>query len=344
MAQNRAYEVYLQNPLFVKYGIVCSSMVWEKNNSDIAEAFNVTKQYVGKILKRWKEEENFDDRRASNGGSNKKIDQRMRDSMEELIENNPGSSLRNLAEEMKDAMEVEISHITIGRALKAEGFVKTKPQKIPYLSDQATSKRMEYATSHLTDKFTNVCFSDEVIFQMNENRQLIWWNKNNEDRPVFEESYDKAKVMIWGGISRRGKTDLYYWKISKDLSVNAVGYTECLQETLIDKMNGLYGVGKWRFMQDNARPHTASHTQTFLEENEIRTIYHPPYSPDLNPIEKIWAHLKAKVMTREYKNLDDVLDKVIEEWENIPLKMINNLIDGHCSRVQEVYNNNGSFI
>lgn len=45
-------------------------------------------------------------------------------------------------------------------------------------------------------------------------------------------------------------------------------------------------------------------------------------------------------MCKVYKDLDEVLEKIFEEWDNIPLKMINNLIDGHCA---EVYKLKGGF-
>ena len=96
-------------------------------------------------------------------------------------------------------------------------------------------------------------------------------------------------------------------------------------------------------MQDNARPHTAEYTRDFLSDNDIRTLEHPPYSPDLNPIELVWAYLKKRVMIKVYKDLHEVLDKIVQEWSEIPLDMINRLIDNHCLRVEEVFRLKGRF-
>lgn len=49
------------------------------------------------------------------------------------------------------------------------------------------------------------------------------------------------------------------------------------------------------FMQDNSPLHQAHLIQDLLGELHIEVIDWPPYSPDLNPIENLWALMKAKI-------------------------------------------------
>jgi transposase len=44
---------------------------------------------------------------------------------------------------------------------------------------------------------------------------------------------------------------------------------------------------------DNASFHRASHVEELARERDIEVLYLPAYSPDLNPIEHFWAHLKG---------------------------------------------------
>ena len=47
-------------------------------------------------------------------------------------------------------------------------------------------------------------------------------------------------------------------------------------------------------VMDNARIHHAREARQYLEENQIRHLYLPPYSPELNPIENVFGVLKKR--------------------------------------------------
>ena len=45
-------------------------------------------------------------------------------------------------------------------------------------------------------------------------------------------------------------------------------------------------------MQDDAPEHVARETLAEFAERDVRLIFWPPYSSDLNPIEMIWDDIK----------------------------------------------------
>lgn len=45
-------------------------------------------------------------------------------------------------------------------------------------------------------------------------------------------------------------------------------------------------------IMDNATFHKSERTKKLIEEAGCQLVYLPAYSPDLNPIEKYWAHMK----------------------------------------------------
>ena len=46
-------------------------------------------------------------------------------------------------------------------------------------------------------------------------------------------------------------------------------------------------------VMDNMRSHHTQAVKDLLEQAGVQYLYLPPYSPDLNPIEKMWSKLKA---------------------------------------------------
>lgn len=66
-------------------------------------------------------------------------------------------------------------------------------------------------------------------------------------------------------------------------------------------------------IMDNAAFHKSQKTKELIESAGHKLIYLPPYSPDFNPIEKKWSHLKTKVknMRDEFKTFEDCLDFVL---------------------------------
>ena len=45
-------------------------------------------------------------------------------------------------------------------------------------------------------------------------------------------------------------------------------------------------------IMDNASFHKSLRTIELIESVECKTVFLPPYSPELNPIEKFWANMK----------------------------------------------------
>jgi putative transposase len=64
-------------------------------------------------------------------------------------------------------------------------------------------------------------------------------------------------------------------------------------------------------IMDNARSHKTKRTRALIESSGGTLMYLPPYSPDYNPIEYDFAHLKR---SREY-NPDKPLEDIIQMYQ-----------------------------
>ncbi|CAL7962134.1 hypothetical protein MIDIC_410024 [Alphaproteobacteria bacterium] len=63
-------------------------------------------------------------------------------------------------------------------------------------------------------------------------------------------------------------------------------------------------------VMDNAAFHCSQKTKNLIESAQCKLIFLPPYSPDLNPIEKFWANMKRWIR-QQITNFDKILDAVV---------------------------------
>jgi len=103
-------------------------------------------------------------------------------------------------------------------------------------------------------------------------------------------------------------------------------------------------------MQDNAPIHTAQKVKDWFKEQRIHLTDWPPYSPDLNPIEHVWWHLKLQVQKLHPELLDqgnseqalkNLSEACKEAWNALPDSLFESLIESMPRRVQACIEANG---
>jgi len=88
-------------------------------------------------------------------------------------------------------------------------------------------------------------------------------------------------------------------------------------ERHLPEVNRMLGK-KWRFQQDNDPKHTSRMAKNFFKENVPEIMDWPSNSPDLNPIENLWAIVKRETERCMPKNLNELERIMVEEWNAIP--------------------------
>ena len=70
-------------------------------------------------------------------------------------------------------------------------------------------------------------------------------------------------------------------------------------------------------VMDNMKSHHAKAVKDLLDSSGIRYIYLPPYSPDLNPIEKLWSKVKALLRKFKARTLDALPNSIQHAFQNV---------------------------
>ena len=113
-------------------------------------------------------------------------------------------------------------------------------------------------------------------------------------------------VTIIGALSSRGMLASMYLPGSCDQQV----FLKYLEEVLLPQL--------WKgavVVLDNLSVHKSPRVEALLASRGVQVLYLPPYSPDLNPIEKAWSKLKSflrKEGARTYRALGRAIAKGLE--------------------------------
>jgi hypothetical protein len=104
---------------------------------------------------------------------------------------------------------INVSALTVRKALHDVGFYSCIAQKKPFLSDINRIIRLEFAREHRK----KVIWTDESTFEIGKSsRQILVWQKNDECykldcfTPTFKS--ERTSIMIWGRFTATHKLSL----------------------------------------------------------------------------------------------------------------------------------------
>jgi len=223
-------------------------------------------------------------------------------------------------------------------------------KKTPLLSQHHKHEWMDFALSHRNwtiEDWKRVVWSDETKINHlgSDGRKWVWKSAGEALSDHLVEGTQKfggGSLMMWGCMTWEGAG--YACKI--DGRMDADLYCQILEDELQGTLNYFNkSSDDVIFQQDNDPKHTSRKAQTWFEDHGFSVMKWPAQSPDLNPIEHLWHHIKRKLGEYEEppSGIHELWDRVETEWEKIEPRVCQNLIESMPRRVEVVFKAKGGY-
>lgn len=186
---------------------------------------------------------------------------------------------------LRQALQVEVGYSTVLRWLHENNYRLKVPQPWPDRQDeQARQAFMEQLQGWLRDAEIDLWYLDEMGVEGDPRPRRRWAQKGVKVRVTHNG--DHVRMNVTGMVCPR-TGQFYALEFSHSDSV--------IFQTFLDHANGDLALERPRnlLICDNA----SWHKNKKIRWGKFEPAWLPPYSPDLNPIERLWLVIKAEWFT-----------------------------------------------
>lgn len=205
-----------------------------------------------------------------------------------ILEMNPDMYL----DEIREALvfldpNLDISLPTLSRFLLRMGYNKTKSSKVISKADENTRMIFAAGISLLVSDLNQLVFLDECTNARNSLNRTT----SRSAAQISSRGSNRAptsRVSFIGAISTQGLVEFSLY----EGTISSSEFEDFVKFSLLPAMNP-YPDPLSVLVLDNASAHSSSLIAYAAVHHQVMVLFLPPYSPDLNPIERFFSSVKA---------------------------------------------------
>jgi len=321
--------------LQVRWNIVADCEEGKSSHRAIARKFGVRRETVRDIYARFQETGTVDD--LERPGRPRTTTPAQDKELVHIVRRHPDEPSHRTSVRLRERTGVNLAPSTVRTRLVAEGLPARPYASKPALTAIQKVSRLAFAKRHRTRKWRNALFSDEAKFQLGSRKRLV---RRAASEKISKRTFKHpGSVNVWGCFGRRGFGDIHIFQEN----MTADAYVGILDSHLLQSAKHVVPPS-WIFQDDNDPKHRSSKAKKWLSDHEVKRLDWPSNSPDINPIENVWALLKDRVAAREPGNLDQLEQYIREEWAKLTRSLAEHLVDSMPDRMQALIDADGDSI
>lgn len=275
-------------------------------------------------------------------------------------------TIESVAAELQKRYQITLGLKTLSRSIKGYAMkvgepvkhVSGKPNK--QLSKGTMEKRKQFCKDNMDRTWDNVMITDRCKFHMyypGVKVKRSAWIRVGEEWVAPKVNHAQC-LNVYAGITKHGVTKLHVVagttnhattftnkKGQKAKNITSSEYQSVVTNTFLPEGKRIFtavGVSKWYLQQDNDPTHKKA-SELALREWAQRNLGStvellpnwPPNSPDLSPIENVWAYVQGEVNAAGCVDFNAFAAKVHETFSKLSKTHLKNLFHSMKTRVKK---------
>lgn len=227
-------------------------------------------------------------------GSKKRLTEPQIEILCNELDTNIHLTTKSVCRFVKSELGVEYSERGMSALLNKIGFVYKKPDLVPGKADEDLQDIfLEQFAKFLKTKSENApVFFMDAVHPVHNTEAGYGWFRKGEKREI-KSNTGRSRYNIHGAMNAE---TFEVTAIFSEDNINATTTIDLLKalETSHPEADKIY------VLLDNAKYHFSSVVQDYVKTTKVHLVPLPPYSPELNLIERFWKFFKKRVIYNTY--------------------------------------------